>query len=155
MDPKTFYGKRKEKKHEDTVVRSICGYESEYSVFASDTEDDTQIADNVQIKEMIPESDDDSAEDGDNDHTRNDRNEQSDDEGTSDEAEINTEVIFNWKRVTNRCTNPIQPCRGNLPPASKVPHAPVEYFTQLLDNTILDNATYPSNPTTNFVAKSR
>jgi hypothetical protein len=49
MDPKTFYGKRKEKKHEDIIVRSICGYESEDSGLASGSEDDTQIADSVQI----------------------------------------------------------------------------------------------------------
>jgi hypothetical protein len=32
MDPEMFYGKRKEKKHEDIVVRYICAYESEDSV---------------------------------------------------------------------------------------------------------------------------
>jgi hypothetical protein len=58
---------------------------------------------------------------------------------------MNTEVNFNWKRLTNRCTHPIQPWKGNLPPAPEVPHAPVEYFRQLLDDTILDNAVYQTN----------
>jgi hypothetical protein len=105
----------------------------EDSVLPSDSEDDTQIADNVQINEIIPESDDDSAQDDDNDGTRNDRNEQ------SDEVEMNAEVNFNWKRVINHCTRPIQPWKGHLPPA------PVEYFRQLLDDTILDNAAYQTN----------
>lgn len=111
MDTKTLYGKRK-KKHEDIIVRSICGYESEDSVLVSDSEDDTQIADSVQINEIIPESDDGSVEDGDNDGTKNDRNEQSDDEGSNDEVEMNAEVNFNWKRVTNCCTHPIQLWKG-------------------------------------------
>ncbi|XP_049772360.1 piggyBac transposable element-derived protein 3-like [Schistocerca cancellata] len=136
MEPNKFYGKRKE--GEEYEVRTIPGYESEDSVLNSDNEDDIEIVEKCQGDIIIGESDNDSAEDGDNVVRVNNI---SDNENASDEFQVN----YDWRRSSNRIIRPVQPWKCCLPCAPEEPHLPITYFRQLLDDKIVENAVDQTN----------
>ncbi|XP_047116201.1 piggyBac transposable element-derived protein 3-like [Schistocerca piceifrons] len=136
MEPNKFYGKRK--KGEEYEVRTIAVYESEDSVLDSDSEDDIEIVEKRQGDIITGESDNDSAEDGDNAVLVNN---ESDNENVSDEFQVN----YDWRRSSNRIIRPAQPWKCCLPCAPEEPHLPMTYFRQLLDDKIVENAVDQTN----------
>ena len=153
MDPKKFYGGSKAKKR-DVTVRDICGYESEDSVLASDSDDEFQTLVNRPNHEKIilPESDEscdgESHSDGGDGAGDNDDGGGGDDDDNNDfnNVDIDCDTEANvWRRVHTRVACPIQSWKGTLPPAPEIPFTPINYFKQLLNNDILDNAVFQTN----------
>ncbi|XP_049958238.1 piggyBac transposable element-derived protein 2-like [Schistocerca serialis cubense] len=136
MEPNKFYGKRK--KGEEYEVIIIPAYESEDSVLDSDCEGDIDIVEKRQGDIIIGESDNDSAEDGDNALLVNN---ESDNENVSDEFQVN----YDWRHSSNRIIRPVQPWKCCLPCALEEPHLPMTYFRQLLDDKIVENAVDQTN----------